>query len=283
MMNTSEASDKAPRMLIADDDPAIVRILADRCASMGFEVETATNGIQALVKANRNRPDVLIVDFNMPEADGLSVCMRLLEPGKNSFNVVVITGSRDPEMVERCESLGAIYTLKGPDFWNNLASALAEIFPGMADKIKEQGMHSTGAEVRKRPRVLLIDDDPDIEKFFASRLHKCGVDMLYAPDAVQGYRIACREEPSVIISDYFMPKGDVFYLLGRLRTTAVTEHIPVFVLSGRRLDEVTEQNLKREICGRPGAMQVFKKSFDTQELFAALQKFCSFEKNRVEA
>ena len=70
MMNTSEASDKAPRMLIADDDPAIVRLLADRCASMGFEVETATNGIQALVKANRNRPDVLIVDFNMPEADG---------------------------------------------------------------------------------------------------------------------------------------------------------------------------------------------------------------------
>ena len=270
-------------MLIADDDPAIVRILADRCASMGFEVETATNGIQALVKANRNRPDVLIVDFNMPEADGLSVCMRLLEPGKNSFNVVVITGSRDPEMVERCESLGAIYTLKGPDFWNNLASALAEIFPGMADKIKEQGMHSTGAEVRNRPRVLLIDDDPDIEKFFASRLHKCGVDMLYAPDAVQGYRIACREEPSVIISDYFMPKGDVFYLLGRLRTTAVTEHIPVFVLSGRRLDEVTEQNLKREICGRPGAMQVFKKSFDTQELFGALQKFCGFENSRVEA
>lgn len=282
-MNTSEASDKAPRMLIADDDPAIVRILADRCASMGFEVETATNGIQALVKANRNRPDVLIVDFNMPEADGLSVCMRLLEPGKNSFNVVVITGSRDPEMVERCESLGAVYTLKGPDFWNNLASALAEIFPGMADKIKEQEMHSMGAEVRMRPRVLLIDDDPDIEKFFTSRLHKCGVDMLYAPDAVQGYRIACREEPSVIISDYFMPKGDVFYLLGRLRTTPVTEHIPVFVLSGRRLDEVTEQNLKREICGRPGAMQVFKKSFDTQELFGALQKFCSFEKNRVEA
>ncbi len=210
MTSISEASQKAPKMIIADDDPAIVRLLADRCRSMGFEVETATNGIQALVKANRSRPDVLIVDFNMPEADGLSVCTRLLEPVKNSFDVIVVTGSRDPEMVERCESMGAFYVLKGPDFWNNLASALVEIFPAMADKIKEQGAHSMDAEVRERPRVLLVDDDPDIEKFFSSRLQKCGVDMLYAPNAVQGYRIACKEEPSVIISDFSCRKETHF-------------------------------------------------------------------------
>jgi PleD family two-component response regulator len=41
------------RMLIADDDPSIVRLLADHCAPMGFDVDTASNGIQALVKASR--------------------------------------------------------------------------------------------------------------------------------------------------------------------------------------------------------------------------------------
>ena len=47
-------------------------------------------------------------------------------------------------------------------------------------------------------------------------------------------------------------------------------------------DEMTEQSLKREISGRPGASRVFAKAFDTKELFEALQKICGFEKNRME-
>ena len=43
-----EPGETAPRMLIADDDPSIVRLLADQCSLMGFEVETAFNGTQAL-------------------------------------------------------------------------------------------------------------------------------------------------------------------------------------------------------------------------------------------
>jgi hypothetical protein len=48
------------------------------------------------------------------------------------------------------------------------------------------------------------------------------------------------------------------------------------VLSGGHFDELTEQNLLQGIFGHPGAAYVFKKSFDTSELFEALQKFCGF-------
>ena len=70
MTNLAEASHKAPKVLIADDDPAIVKLLADRCAKMGFAVETAANGMQLLIKARRNHPDIMIIDVNMPELDG---------------------------------------------------------------------------------------------------------------------------------------------------------------------------------------------------------------------
>jgi CheY-like chemotaxis protein len=91
--------------------------------------------------------------------------------------------------------------------------------------------------------------------------------------------MACRETPSVIISDYFLPNGGIPYLLSRLRTTPETENIPVFVLTGRELDEITQQSLMREDCGKPGVARIFKKSFDTDELFGALQKLCGFECN----
>jgi len=193
------------------------------------------------------------------------------------LNVVVVTGSREADTLERCEGFGACFVRKGPRFWNSLGVALIGLFPSMADRIKELHTQSGGAEMRERPRVLVIDDDLAIMKFLSSRLGKCGVDILFASDVGQGYRVACRETPSVIISDYFLPNGGVPYLLSRLRTTPGTENIPVFVLTGRDLDEITQQSLMREDCGKPGVARIFKKSFDTDELFGALKKLCGFE------
>jgi CheY-like chemotaxis protein len=274
-------SEKPPRMLIADDDPSIVRLLADRCARVGFDVDTASNGIQALIKANRSHPDIMVIDVNMPEADGLTVCARLLDPSRRSLNVVVVTGSRETETAERCEGLGAFYVRKGPDFWSGLGFALTELFPRMADRIKELHHQPIAAKMRERSCVLVIDDDFAVKEFLSSRLGKCGIELLFASDIAQGYRMACRQMPSAIISDYFLPNGGIPYLLSRLRTTLETENIPVFVLTGRNLDETTQQSLMREVCGKPGAARIFGKSFNTDELFGALKKVCGFEYNRM--
>jgi CheY-like chemotaxis protein len=275
------SNEQTPRILIADDDPSIVRLLADHCARMGFDVDTASNGIQALLKAGRFKPEILVIDVNMPEVDGLSVCAHLLDPERTPVNVIVITGSRDPDTLERCEGFGAYYARKGPNFWNDLEAALAEIHPHMANRIRQSSMRTPAPEVRKRPRVLLVDDDNDINRFLTSRLEKCGLDVDYASDAQQGYRMACRDEPAVIVTDYFMPNGDAQYLLTKLRTTSATANIPVIVLCGRKLSEVVEQNLKREICGHPGATQIVRKSQDTEELFQALRRFCGFEREHA--
>src|SRR3984957_14154346 len=112
MTDASMPSEKQPRMLIADDDPSIVKLLADRCAHVGFDVDTATNGAQALIKANRSHPDIMVIDVNMPEADGLTVCARLLDPSRRALNVVVVTGSRETEEAERGGGFGAFLARK---------------------------------------------------------------------------------------------------------------------------------------------------------------------------
>jgi CheY-like chemotaxis protein len=271
------SSEEIPRMLIADDDPSIVRLLADHCARMGFDVDTACNGIQAALKAGRVKPDILVIDVNMPEVDGLSVCAHLLGPDRKPVNVIVITGSRDPDTLERCEGFGAYYARKGPNFWNDFEAALAEIHPRMAGRIRQCGTQAPAPAVRRRPRVLLIDDDNDINRFLTNRLERCGLDVKYASNVQQGFRMACRDEPAVIVTDYFMPNGNAQYLLTRLRTTAATANIPVIVLSGQQLNDVTVQSLRREICGHPGATQILRKSQDTYALFETLKKFCGFE------
>jgi CheY-like chemotaxis protein len=276
-----ESDREAPKMLVADDDPSIVRVIAERCLRIGFNVETASNGIGALLKASRGKPDILVIDVNMPEVDGLSVCAHLLDPGKKPLDVIVVTGSRDLEAIERCEGFGAYYVRKGLNFWSELEAALTELYPAMAGRIGETGKRGPVIKLRSRPRVLLIDDDSDINTFLASRLEKCGIELLYASDAPQGFRMACRDEPTVIVTDFFMPNGDAQFLLTRLRTNATTENTPVIVFSGRQLNEVTSQALKREICGHPGAVQILRKSTDTGELFETLKKFCGFEREGI--
>jgi CheY-like chemotaxis protein len=93
-------------MLIADDDPSIVRLLADHRARMGFNVDSASNGMQALLKARQGKPDTLVIDVNMPEVDGLSVCAHLLDPDKGPLNVIVITGSKDLDTLEAMSPSG---------------------------------------------------------------------------------------------------------------------------------------------------------------------------------
>jgi DNA-binding response OmpR family regulator len=279
--NIPNVDRRIPEVLIADDDPGILRFLADHCAKMGFAVRTANNGLQALVMAGRGPPDVLIVDVNMPELDGLSVCLRLLGPDKKSFQVIVISGGSELELGERCAGFGASYAHKGPDLWKHVQAALTRFFPDMPGTIAEEAGSSSRAKAWKRPRVLVVDDDADVEAFLSSRLRKCGVDSLYASDGVKGYKMACKEEPSVVLCDYFMPNGDAMYLLWKLRSTRPTAGIPFFVMSGRPIDKATEQSLMREMCGRSGALRIFTKPLDTQELFAAIQSHCAFDRRKI--
>jgi CheY-like chemotaxis protein len=265
-----------PKMLIADDDPCVLRAVADRCAGMGFEVETATNGLQALIKASQGKPDILVIDVHMPELDGLSVCDYLTEIAKRSPHVMVVTGRPDPDITERCKGVDATCIQKGRHFWSEFDACLAGMFPQQAAAIGQSKNPYAEIEVRKYPRILLVDDDPHIKKFFFNRFGKLGAELLYAADGIRGFWMARHQEPSVIVADYLMPNGDAEYLLRRLRNTPQTSRIPVIVHTGRRLDEVVKQRLRRPIAGQPGAARILRKSIDTSELSEALRRLCGF-------
>ncbi len=128
-MSTSKANTEAPKVMIADDDPGILRFLAKRCAKMGFEVQTANNGLHALT--GFTRPDVLITDINMPDLDGISLAGHFLNRDR-TLKIIVITATSYADSAARCEGLGAYYVRKGAGFWDGVRSALLELFPNMA-------------------------------------------------------------------------------------------------------------------------------------------------------
>lgn len=70
-----------PRMLVVDDDPAVLRMLARTLTAEGYEVEAVGDGGAALAAAERRAPDSVVLDVAMPGLDGLAVCRRLRAHG----------------------------------------------------------------------------------------------------------------------------------------------------------------------------------------------------------
>ena len=83
------------RILVVDDEPAILRFLQTSLESQGYLVRTAANGRTALDLLRKNMADLMILDLGLPDMDGLEVVSRAREADKNL--PIVILSSRDNE------------------------------------------------------------------------------------------------------------------------------------------------------------------------------------------
>ena len=102
------------RVLVADDDPIILRLLEVNLGLEGFSVETASRGEDAIRRAQSSPPDVIILDVMMPGMTGYDVAEQLRsEPDTAEIPVVFLSARAQDEDRQRGEALGvAAYVTK---------------------------------------------------------------------------------------------------------------------------------------------------------------------------
>jgi DNA-binding response OmpR family regulator len=88
---------KPARVLVADDDPIILRLLQVNLRLEGFEVESASRGEDVLAKAREVRPDLILLDVMMPGVTGWDVAGRLREDQETAGIPVVFLSARTQE------------------------------------------------------------------------------------------------------------------------------------------------------------------------------------------
>lgn len=84
------------RLLIVDDTPLNVKLLADLLAVRGYDVETASNGREAIEKIERDPPDLVLLDVVMPEMSGYEVCEWIRSREETRLLPVVMITALDP-------------------------------------------------------------------------------------------------------------------------------------------------------------------------------------------
>lgn len=149
-----ETAGGAPLVLIADDDSAVRHVLSSTLAYEGFSVIEADTGAAAVALFEEARPDVVLMDVEMPGTDGYAACRAIRDlPGGAATPVVMVTGHDDCESIDRAFEAGATDFISKPINWSLIGHRLRYILRGAS--------HVQSLAARESENGALVEAIPD--------------------------------------------------------------------------------------------------------------------------
>jgi PAS domain S-box-containing protein len=222
---------EGPLVLVIDDDQSTYSTLSGTLSERGFRVEWAGTGDAGLEAARQQRPQVIVLNINMPAKQGWSALALLKEdPETAAIPVVMVTSLEDPELGM---ALGATDYLVKPIHPAHLIRTVRRWLTPSNDNFT----------------VLVIDDDESMREIVERTLHGAGYQVATAANGNEGLLAVEARSPGLIVLDLMMPEMDGFEFLRRLKENPRHFHLPVVVATAKELTE-SEQKLLEESATR---------------------------------
>lgn len=119
---------KKSKILIVDDDPELRRALNLRFRANHYETAYATDGLSAIAMAQKEKPDVIILDVGLPAGDGFVVMDRLQQNAELASIPVIVLTARDPQGTrQRIMKAGASAFFQKPADNGKLLNAIRSV------------------------------------------------------------------------------------------------------------------------------------------------------------
>jgi len=180
-------------VLIVDDDPVFVLLAAETLVQAGFSAPVADSRKTALELFERERPDLVLLDVELPDASGFDVCaaMRAAAPGLD-LPIIMVTGNNDTHSIARAYEVGATDFINKPVLWPTLPQRV-EFMLRARDNIRalRSSEQKNRALLQALPDTLYIIDAAGIILAHITNADQQGTDTLI------GQGIECVVPPEV--------------------------------------------------------------------------------------
>jgi len=211
-----EIETRAATILLIEDEPVTRTSMAARLTRLGYRVLEAENGRVGLEVARRERPDLLIVDWMMPEMDGLTFCDAIRRDAQlKSSQILLMTAHDAPAQIAEGLVRGA------DDFLSKSSSKqeiIARVLAGLRTSRLVRKLETTGEELKSSMLLLekkQAETEADLQTaaaFVQSLLPSPG-------SPVQGITLAWEYQPSLTLG------GDLFDVM-----TIDANHLGLYIL-----------------------------------------------------
>jgi CheY-like chemotaxis protein len=244
-----------PSILVVDDEVDTCHNLSDILTDLGYEVDTAYDGLSALELARKKIYDVALLDLKMPGMDGLTL-YRELRKLQSGTVAMVVTAYASKDATEAALAAGAWQVLSKPVDFSRLLKLVDEALG--------------------QPVVMVVDDDHDLCNTLWDLFRERGYRVCLAHNEPEAAEKLKRRTFDAVLIDMKLPGGnggDVFRLVRETNPQART-----VVITGHRaeMDQVV-----RRVVGE-GADAVCYKPFDVPQLLTALERLTAQKKARGE-
>jgi len=124
------------RIMIVDDHAMVLRVLRLGIEEAGYEVESAANGSECLIKLCNGLPDFLVTDIDMPRMSGKELCLAIEEQFPDrSFPIVVLTSRTELEHRDWTASIPNLSFMEKPVSVRRLVSFIGQSLAGTAKAV----------------------------------------------------------------------------------------------------------------------------------------------------
>ena len=227
-------------VLVVDDDDIDRNRTTRIITAEGITAYTATGGPSCLKFLKTRRPDLLILDLVMPEMDGFELLERIKKnPDTADIPVIVITAKDlNSEEKKRLEKQVCAILIKSDSNEDQMVAEIRTILAGIGKK----GRVLNEMQIKTDNRILLVEDNEAVLIQVKKAMETVGLTVDVAMDGQQALEYVQQTLPKGIILDLMMPRIDGFQVLETIRSTPLTRHIPVLILTAK---DLTKRDLKR--------------------------------------